>query len=130
MLSYLIQRFRFSPPSQIKPPLRPRGRPVDPRVVEKNMFILNKFVQVYCRGHHGAGGGALCEECQDLLKYARARVEKCPYEPKPKCKECPTHCYKPDYRQRMKEVMKYSGMYYVKRGRLDWLVRYFLARGV
>jgi len=30
-------------------------------------------------------------------------------------------------RQRIKEVMKYSGKYYVKRGRLDWLVKYFLA---
>ncbi|MFB3789218.1 MAG: nitrous oxide-stimulated promoter family protein [bacterium] len=130
MLSYLIQRFRFSPPIQPKPALRPKGRPVDPWVVEKNLFILNQFIQVYCRGHHGERGRDLCAECRDLLEYARTRVEKCPYEPKPKCKECPTHCYKPDYRQRMKEVMKYSGMYYVKRGRLDWLVRYFLARSV
>ena len=130
MWTDIIQKFRISHPSPSKPPLRPKGRPVDPRVVEKNLFILKKFIHVYCRGHHGRRGRELCVECLDLLNYARTRVEKCPYDPKPKCKECPTHCYKPDYRQRMKAVMRYSGMYYVKRGRIDWLIRYFLAQSV
>ena len=32
----------------------------------------------------------------------------------------------PEYRAKIKEVMRFSGIYFVKRGRLDWLVRYFM----
>lgn len=104
-----------------------RQGPNDPRKVEKNQEILAKFTHVYCRHHHGSDGQVLCPECQDLLQYAYKRVLHCPYDPKPACKNCPTHCYKPEYRQRIKEIMRFSGMYYVKRGRIDWLVKYFLA---
>jgi len=45
--------------------------------------------------------------------------------PKPKCKDCPVHCYKIEYRRRIKEVMRFSGIYFVKRGRVDWLIKYF-----
>jgi len=92
---------------------------------EKEFAILKKFVQVYCRQHHGANGDGLCVDCSELLAYGEQRLEKCPYDPKPKCKDCETHCYRPKYRQKVKEIMKYSGMYFVKHGRIDWLVRYF-----
>jgi len=26
----------------------------------------------------------------------------------------------------MREIMRFSGLYFVRRGRLDWLVKYFL----
>jgi len=97
------------------------------RHIEEHMHILRRFVEVYCRSHHSPGSPpGPCAECQDLLHYARRKLERCPYDPKPTCKECPTHCYKKEYRQRVREVMRYSGLYFVKRGRLDWLVRYFL----
>jgi hypothetical protein len=63
---------------------------------------------------------------QELLDYARGRLENCPYDPKPRCRDCATHCYSRKYRERVREVMRFSSMYFVKRGRLDWLVRYFL----
>ncbi|MEW6233825.1 MAG: nitrous oxide-stimulated promoter family protein [Candidatus Omnitrophota bacterium] len=110
-----------------QPPLQKRVKPVDPQLVDRDMQVLESFVRVYCRRHHAEyGGGILCHECQDLLDYARNRREHCPYDPKPKCKECPTHCYKPSYRERVRTIMRFSGMYFVKRGRLDWLVKYFL----
>lgn len=90
---------------------------------DRNFTVLRRFVEVYCRNNHDQN--VLCEDCRDLLEYARRRLEKCPYDPKPKCKNCETHCYKPEYRDRIKEVMRFSGMHFVKRGRLDWLVRYF-----
>jgi len=92
---------------------------------DKEYAVLEKFVQVYCRAHHGGNGGAPCRECSELLAYARKKLERCPYDPKPKCKDCETHCYKPDYRQKIREVMRYSGMHFIKRGRVDWLIRYF-----
>lgn len=69
----------------------------------------------------------LCAECAALLKYARGRLLACPYDPKPTCRNCPTHCYQPRMRRRIRAIMRFSGLYYVKRGRLDWLVKYFLS---
>jgi hypothetical protein len=68
----------------------------------------------------------MCLECADLLRYALRKLTRCPYEPKPMCKACPTHCFRTDYRRKIREVMRFSGIYFVKRGRIDWLLRYFL----
>ena len=92
---------------------------------DREFATLAKFVEVFCRHNHGTAKGELCGECRELLDYGRKRLELCPYDPKPKCKECPTHCYRKDYRERVKEVMKFSGMHFVMRGRVDWLVKYF-----
>jgi len=93
--------------------------------IEKEFATLYKFIEVYCCRNHGSEKGALCPECSDLLAYGKQRLESCPYDPKPKCKDCETHCYRPRYRQRIKEIMRYSGMHFVRRGRVDWLIRYF-----
>jgi len=108
---------------------KPKKRGLNPKQIDKHMKMLRRFVEVYCRKNHEAAGSEPCAECGELLEYARARLEKCPYDPKPKCKDCPSHCYKPEYRQRIREIMRFSGMHFVKRGRLDWLVRYFLTEG-
>ena len=67
-----------------------------------------KMIEIYCRGHHQARE-SLCDECRELLEYARKRLEKCPHETKPKCSDCKIHCYEINRRNRIKEVMKYSG---------------------
>jgi len=92
---------------------------------DRDNQVLNVFVGVFCRAHHGGENG-LCPDCADLLAYAQERRRLCPLEPKPKCKDCPVHCYEPEYRRRIREIMRFSGMHFVKRGRLDWLIRYFL----
>ena len=113
-----------SPPLQR--PLRRRREPIDPQKLDHDLTVLYEFIRVYCRKHHDLQDGILlCDECYELFEYARKRRERCPYDPKPACKDCPTHCYRPDYRQRIKTVMRFSGMYYVKRGRIDWMWKYF-----
>jgi len=92
---------------------------------DSQMRTMRRFVEVYCRQKHSTARGELCDDCSDLLAYAEKRLARCPLDPKPKCKDCKVHCYAPRYRRRIKEVMKFSGMHFVKRGRLDWLVRYF-----
>jgi hypothetical protein len=91
--------------------------------IRKDQKILRRFIGVYCRENHRAEG--LCPDCAALLVYALKRNEKCPLDPKPKCKDCHIHCYKADMRAKMKEVMKFSGIYHIKRGRLDWIFHYF-----
>jgi hypothetical protein len=91
------------------------------------------MIAMYCRDHHGAatadrgeGGAAdagrtsatdgLCPDCAELLAYARLRLDKCRYgADKPTCAKCPTHCYKPAMRERVREVMRYSGPRMLKR---------------
>ncbi len=92
----------------------------------KEARILRRFIEVYCRAHCSVRDGRLCPDCQDLWEYASRKLEKCPFDPKPKCKDCTVHCYTPEYRQRIRQVMKFSGMHFAKRGRVDWLIRYFL----
>lgn len=92
---------------------------------QREADILRKFIAVYCRKRH-ASGRRLCLNCSDLLQYALERLERCPYDPKPICRRCLTHCYPPERREEMREIMRFSGMHFVRRGRLDWLVKYFL----
>ena len=66
------------------------------------------MIQLYCRDHHGRHG--LCYECTELIDYALKRLEKCIFqESKTVCAKCPVHCYKPEMREKIKEVMRYSG---------------------
>ncbi len=91
---------------------------------EKDGYILKQFVHIYCRGKHKTPRGELCADCQDLLTYALKRLERCPQDPKPACKHCEVHCYKPIYREKVRQVMRYSGKRLIVRGRLDMLYHY------
>jgi predicted amidophosphoribosyltransferase len=67
------------------------------------------MVHIYCAEHHPDAGG-ICTDCGTLLAYAHARLDGCPYgADKPSCKTCPTHCYKPEPRERMRTVMREAG---------------------
>jgi len=94
---------------------------------KQNKEILRRFIEVFCHAHCDVADGELCEECADLLTYAFDRVDKCPFDPKPICKSCKVYCYKGAYRVMIREVMRFSGMHFAKRGRIDWLLKYFLA---
>jgi hypothetical protein len=91
---------------------------------EEDQHILEQFARIYCRGKHNMSNGELCADCQDLLAYSFKRLERCPQDPKPSCKHCEIHCYKPAYREKIREVMRYSGKRLVLHGRLDLLWHY------
>jgi predicted amidophosphoribosyltransferase len=77
--------------------------------MEQKTKTVKRMIDLYCRGQHG-GKDALCDECRELFDYVKKRLEKCPLrENKPKCSKCPVHCYRPDMREKIKAVMKYSG---------------------
>ena len=92
---------------------------------EREQAILDRFITIFCAARHGAKDGRLCAECEELAVYARERLERCPHHPKPSCKKCLTHCYKPAYRERIREVMRFSGLHLLRRGRLDLLFKYY-----
>lgn len=78
----------------------------DKREREKQM--VSEMIHLYCRKKHG--GGALCQGCAELEQYARQRSDRCPFmETKTFCSNCRVHCYQPQMRERIREVMRFSG---------------------
>ena len=69
---------------------------------EREKRIVTQMIELYCRKKHG--GREICPE------YARQRSDRCPFmENKTFCSNCKMHCYKPQMRQKIKEVMRFSG---------------------
>jgi len=112
------------------------------RKERKDMRVLLRFTAVYCKvRHHGdrqgvevgsdsdaplvAGRHQVCSDCRDFLAYAIERRRRCPLDPKPTCKHCPVHCYRQDYREMVRTIMRFSGRYLLLRGRVDLLWHYF-----
>ena len=84
-------------------------KPKELKAWEKERKLIPVMIRKYCRGNHGTRGG-LCEECTALTEYALFRLEKCPFKVnKNFCSLCKIHCYTPDMREKIKDVMKWSG---------------------
>ncbi|MCX6363921.1 MAG: nitrous oxide-stimulated promoter family protein [Actinobacteria bacterium] len=90
-----------------------------PRRLAREERTIAVMIAMYCGDQHGDGGprdaGGLCPDCAELMAYARLRLDKCRYGAgKPACTSCPTHCYRPALRERVREVMRYSGPRMIK----------------
>ena len=84
--------------------------PKELRAWEKEKQLIPAMIAKYCRGKHKTKRGEVCEECRALTEYALFRLEKCPFKVNKKfCSFCKIHCYKPDMRAKIKDVMKWSG---------------------
>lgn len=93
----------------------------------KEQQVVAKMIELYCIRKHGEGKkggkakagrnaqtsrekGSVCEDCQRLTEYAVARSERCPFmENKTFCSNCRVHCYKPEMREKIRKVMRFSG---------------------
>lgn len=92
---------------------------------QKEQQVVTRMIELYCRKKHkdcrkdtvdekNTVGGhkkyTLCEDCRRLSEYAVARSEKCPFmENKTFCSNCKVHCYKPEMREEIRKVMRFSG---------------------
>lgn len=80
--------------------------------IEKEKSTIKLMINLYCKKKHKTKGKSeeLCEECTELLEYANKRLSLCKFgDDKSSCSRCTIHCYKKDMRQKVKEVMKFSG---------------------
>lgn len=76
--------------------------------IEEEKKVVEQMIRLYC--HKKEGNGELCQNCHELLDYAHSRLDRCRYgEGKPTCKKCPVHCYRPDMKERVRAVMRWSG---------------------
>lgn len=75
---------------------------------EREKRTVSFMIRLYCRKKHGSK--ELCSACSELSEYAMLRSDKCPFmDTKTFCSNCKVHCYKPDMRERIREVMRFSG---------------------
>ena len=99
--------------------------------IEKEKQTVQAMICLYCKGNkHGredvstsaetrnasdanrtpSVNPSLCPQCQSLLEYSLSRLERCPFgNAKPSCARCHVHCYKPNMRKQIRNVMRYSG---------------------
>ena len=76
---------------------------------EKEKRVVTLMIRLYCKKRHGTKTG-LCPECMALAEYAFERSDMCPFmENKTFCSNCKVHCYKPEMREKIREVMRFSG---------------------
>ncbi|MCR4790846.1 MAG: nitrous oxide-stimulated promoter family protein [Treponemataceae bacterium] len=82
---------------------------------EKKTVTL--MIQLYCHGFHKTRKAMkspefMCPDCKALSEYVNERIEKCPFTAKGTktfCSFCKVHCYKPEMREKIRNVMRYSG---------------------
>jgi hypothetical protein len=110
----------------------------------KDLKVLSGFINIYCRENHKQATRSiysppdrrvrevisdeelvLCADCQKLLNHGIVKLLMCTQDPKPMCKKCKVHCYSPAYREQIKGVMRFSGLYLIKHGRVDLIAHYY-----
>lgn len=107
----------MEPTTESTPNARPdaggpsRGPSREPARLRRERKTIAAMVGIYCRKKHGKRrGGAPCPQCDEILRYAFFRLDRCPFgAEKPTCARCPVHCYRPDMRERVRDVMRFAG---------------------
>lgn len=109
----------------------------------KDVSILAEFISHYCHAEHsidsadgymipehlqkkGKQAVVICSDCGRLLEHGITKRRCCPLNPKPTCRKCHIHCYTPEYRDKIRKIMAFSGRKLIMRGRLDYLWHYFI----
>lgn len=79
---------------------------------------VSQMIALYCAGNHADApktSTAVCDEpvcaqCAELDAYAALRTQRCrKMDVKTSCDACENHCYKPQMREKIRTVMRYSG---------------------
>ena len=93
--------------------------------IDSEKRIVGNMIRLYCTKKHSRK--TLCDDCEALKQYAFERLTKCPFvDMKPACADCKIHCYKPLMRQKVREVMRFSGprmLFYFPKDFLLHLIR-------
>lgn len=75
---------------------------------DREKRVVERMIRLYCRKKER--NDELCPACRELIEYARMRLEHCRFGAgKPTCRQCPVHCYRPEMRARIREVMRWAG---------------------
>lgn len=76
--------------------------------IAREQQVVQWMIELYCQKRHHSQ--SLCNECRELADYAQKRLLHCKFgNNKPTCKKCPIHCYAPEMREKIRNVMRFSG---------------------
>jgi len=79
------------------------------RRIKREKKTIDHMVRLFCRNLHKPEKD-ICPDCREILDYSMKRLHRCKFqERKTTCANCKVHCYKPSMREKIKEVMRYSG---------------------
>ena len=77
---------------------------------EKESNTVDYMIWYYCHKKHHSKKGDYCPSCKELMDYCHFRLIKCLWgEKKPFCANCKIHCYDAMHREKIREVMRFSG---------------------
>lgn len=76
--------------------------------LQREALIVKTMIEYHCEIVHSEG--KTCEHCKILIDYTSRKLERCRFgSTKPVCKDCPVHCYSPEMKQKIREVMCWAG---------------------
>lgn len=76
--------------------------------IDREKRVVSKMIALYC--HKRLGAKDIPNEYKELETYAHKRLDGCKFGcDKPACKRCPIHCYKPEMREKIRNVMRWAG---------------------
>lgn len=76
--------------------------------IQRERYTIEAMIRLYCKLSHKRE--TLCNDCNDILVYANKKLDKCPFEEnKPTCITCKIHCYQKEQREKIREIMRFSG---------------------
>lgn len=104
-------------------------------IIRRDLTTLGFLWEIYCEHHHdkdertphtsvSVDAGVydkkhhipqLCPTCSEHLAYGEEKRILCPLTPKPSCRLCEVHCYKPEEAEQERVVMKFAGPRSVKK---------------
>lgn len=97
--------------------------------IAKEKKIVKLMIQIYSEGHDKKPLNEN-QKMQELLDYAYFRLDKCPFKDNKKfCSKCKVHCYKPEMRQQIKNVMRYAGPRMLFKHPILLLFKHMLQKG-
>jgi len=77
--------------------------------IEREKITVGAMIKLYCRLNHNNTGN-LCGDCEVKFDYVMKKLDKCPFdEDKPTCLNCSIHCYKSTEREKIRQIMRFSG---------------------
>lgn len=75
---------------------------------DREKKVITEMVKLYCKKNHK--NDKLCDECRDVLNYSLNRIDNCKYmDTKTFCSNCKAPCYGPKMKEKVKQIMKFSG---------------------
>ena len=68
---------------------------------DREKKVITEMVKLYCKKNH---------KNRDVLNYSLNRIDNCKYmETKTFCSNCKAPCYSPKMKEKVKQIMKFSG---------------------